>query len=300
MFRKALATMAIMAVTCSFAQGQETAQPEEKKEKFGWIKSLVGSINLTQTHFSSNWTQGGENALAWKGVIGTRWENNQPKTNWRNTAKLAYGQIKQGDEGVRKSDDEIRAESVFTYKIGKYLNPYASFNGETQMTKGYKYTVVEGVTVQEPVSDFFSPAFLRESAGVGYKPGENFITRLGFSVKQTIVTKESISFNGQEYFLRPLYGNKLDEAVRVETGIESTTDFTQKLEENVLFLSKLQLFTSFENFNTVDITWDNTLTAKISKLFAINVFARVFYDEDVLPEVQLKEDLGFGITYTFF
>jgi hypothetical protein len=33
---------------------------------------------------------------------------------------------------------------------------------------------------------------------------------------------------------RVRYGNKPDQKVRVETGIESTTDFSQKIEENVL------------------------------------------------------------------
>ncbi|MDZ7344329.1 MAG: DUF481 domain-containing protein, partial [candidate division KSB1 bacterium] len=138
-------------------------------------------------------------------------------------------------------------------------------------------------------SNFFDPAYLRESLGLGYKPSENFITRLGISIKQTIADRHRLR-----------YGNKADERVRVETGIESTTDFTQKIEENVLFKSKLELFTAFENFNAVDMIWDNTLTGKISKYFAVTVNVYLFYDEDILKELQVKQGLAFGMTYTFF
>lgn len=151
---------------------------------------------------------------------------------------------------------------------------------------------------------------MRQSLGLGYKPSDKFITRLGISVKETIVSQDE---NLTEVFLkservfktlpqtfRKRYGNAPDEAVRVETGIESTSDLSLKFAENLLFKSKLELFTSFENFNTVDVAWDNTLTAKISKYFSVNFNVYAFYDEDILTEVQVKQALAFGLTYTFF
>jgi hypothetical protein len=281
-----IALLIMFSAMCPALIAQEA---EKKEEVLGWSKSLVGAINLTQNRYSSNWTQGGENALAWKGVVETKWENNQRKTNWRNTGKLVYGQIKQGDDEVRKSDDEIKVESVLTYKAGKYLNPYFSFNGQTQITRGFLYTKTGEVTTKQAVSDFFDPAYLRQSLGLGYKPAENFTTRFGISVKETIADLHRVR-----------YGNKPDQRVRVETGIESTTDFSQKIEENVLLKSKLELFTSFENLSTVDAIWDNTLTAKVSKYFAVNLNVHLFYDEDILSEVQVKQTLAFGFTYTFF
>ena len=294
--RTAIAAVAAASLLTSTMYAQEA----KEAPKFGWKKSLVGAINLTQNRYSSNWSQGGENSVAWKGIVEAKWENEQKKINWRNNGKLIYGQVKQGDEDLRKSDDEIKVESVLTYKAGKYLNPYFAFNGETQLTRGYLYSEVNGVTVKEPVSDFFSPAFLRQSLGFGYKPRDNFVTRLGVSIKETIVTQDTISFDNQKFPIRTRYGNAPDEAVRVETGIESTTDFSQKLAENILFTTKLELFSSFENPDAVDMTWDNTLAAKVSKYLSVNLYVRLFYDKDILDEVQVKQVLGFGVTYTFF
>ena len=271
---------------------------EKKQEKFGWTKNLIGTANLTQSYFD-NWTQGGENSVAWKAIVETKWENNQQKYNWRNSGKIVYGQLKQGKQDVRKSDDELKLESVLLYKVGKFLNPYFALNVETQLTKGYLYEDLADNTIQIPVSDFFSPAFLRQSLGLGYRPNENFVTRLGLSLKETIVKRDSISFEGKSFPIRTIY-NKNNATVRVETGIESTTDISRKLGKKLLFNSKLELFTSFEEFDTIDINWENTFIAKISKIFAVTLNVRLFFDKDQDSDVQYKQVLGFGVLYTFF
>ena len=102
----------------SFAQ-------EEKKEEpqYGWQNEVVGSLNLTQTSFD-NWVQGGENSLAWQLNLNAKFVNNQEQYNWANTGKVTYGRTKVGDVESRKSIDEIKLESVFTYKMNLYVNPY--------------------------------------------------------------------------------------------------------------------------------------------------------------------------------
>ena len=289
MFKSTVVATLVFSLAFVYQAMAQQPSAAEPKEVFGWTKTLVGSLNLTQNSFSSNWTKGGENSVAWKGVVETKWENNQTKTNWRNTAKLAFGQIKQGSDDFRKSDDEIKVESVLTYKVGKFLNPYGSFSGNTQIATGYNYTDSAGVTIKTAVSSFFDPAYLRQSLGLGYKPAESLTTRLGFSVKETFADEHRVR-----------YGNDPDESVRVETGIESTTDLALKIDENVLLTSKLEMFTGFEALNTVDVNWDNALAAKVGKYFAVNLNVVLFYDEDVLSELQVKQVLAFGLTYTFF
>ena len=284
------------------AAAQE-APKEEKKEVFGWKENLVGVLNLTQSRYSSNWTKGGENSLAWKGVLAGLAESNRVKTNWKNTAKASFGQVRQGDTGTRKSDDELIAESVFTYKLGKYLNPFFAFNGQTQIANGYLYNDEVTPATATRVSAFFSPAFLRQSAGMGYKPSESFATRLGLSVKETIVLEDgAIVFPedlSKSTTFRKYHGNKDGEKVRVETGIESVTDLKWKLQDNLWFSSKLELFSSFENLNTADLIWDNTLAAQISKYLTATFNIYSFYDEDILPEMQIRQTMAFGLTYTF-
>lgn len=158
--------------------GQEA---EEEKPEYGWRNALVGSLNFIQTSFD-NWSQGGENASAWQLNLNGKAANKAQKYKWDNSGKIAYGRTKiQGIES-RKSVDEIRAESVFTYLLGVYVNPYVAASGETQFTAGYDYD-------QEPkveVSNFLDPGYFTQSVGVGYEPVEEFRTRLGFAVKETV------------------------------------------------------------------------------------------------------------------
>lgn len=299
--KKQLCSLCVVVLAAS-AAAQEPSQ-EEPKEVFGWKNDLVAGLNLTQNRYSSNWTKGGENSLAWKGVLDILAENNRAKTNWKNTAKMVFGQIKQDDTGLRKSDDELKVESVLTYKLGEYLNPFAAFNGQTQFANGYIYgaTPAGGDTAVK-VSSFFSPAFLRQSLGLGYKPSESFVTRLGVSVKENIVLDDGLITlpDRNTTTFRIYHGNKGNEEVRVETGIESVTDLKLKLQENLLFTSKLELFTAFENLSAVDTIWDNMLTAKISKYLSASLNVYLFYDEDILPELQVRQTMAFGLTYAFF
>jgi hypothetical protein len=291
--------LGVFALWYGAVVAQEAPKTEEK-EVFGLKKNLISTLNLTQSRYSSNWTKGGENSLAWKGVLAGSVENNQPKTNWKNSGKIAFGQIRQGDQGTRKSDDELIVESVFTYKLGKYLNPFLAFNGQTQIANGYVYDAND---VGTRVSAFFAPAFLRQSVGMGYKPSDTFTTRLGVGVKETIVLDDGvINFTDPGVpptTFRKYHGNKANEEVRVETGVESVSDLKLKLQNNLFFISKLELFTSFENLGTVDTIWDNTLAAQISKYLTATFNVYIFYDEDILPEVQLRQTMAFGLTYTF-
>ncbi len=296
--KQAIGFMLAILCGCYTAAAQNAPQDTSKKEVFGWKKNLVAALNLTQNRYSSNWTKGGENSVAWKGVVDAAGESIRPKTNWKNTGKIAFGQIKQGKTELRKSDDEIKVESVLTYKLGKYFNPFAAFNGQTQIASGYLYDAENN---RAKVSSFFSPAFLRQSLGLGYKPVDSFLTRLGVAVKETIVRDDGhITFGDLNTTFRKYHGNAEDEQVRVETGIESVTDVKLKLQQNLFFVSKLELFSAFENLNTVDTIWDNTLAAQISKYLAATLNVYTFYDEDILPEVQVRQTMAFGLTYTFF
>ena len=157
---------------------QET---KEQKPKFGWKNQVVGSFNLIQISFD-NWDQGGENSLAWQFNLNSKFENEQKRYNLSNTSKLSYGKTKLGDTEARKSVDEMKLESVLTYKLGAYVNPYLALTAKTQFTAGYTYID----TSRTKTSDFLDPGYFTQSIGFGYAPFEELKTRLGFTLKETI------------------------------------------------------------------------------------------------------------------
>lgn len=268
--------------TITLAQEKAAEEPE-----YGWQKEMVGAINLTQTSFD-NWSSGGENSLAWQLALNYKFINDQEKTNWATSGKFNYGTVKTGKQESRKSIDEIKMESVFTYKLGTYINPYISVTGETQFGKGYNYDMEPKLAI----SNFFDPAYIRESAGFGYQPNQIIKTRLGAALKQTITRDYPVPYADDP-------DTETIEKTKNEVGAESVTDLSWKISENSLLTSKLELFSTLSAFDETDVNWDNVFTTKISKYFNVNFNFKLFYDKDISPKRQIKQALAFGLTYTF-
>ena len=269
--------------TYVFAQEKPGKQP-----KYGWQKEMVGGINLTQTSLS-NWTQGGENSLAWQLNFNFKFINSQEKFNWANSGKLTYGSTKIGDQEFRKTIDEIKLESVLTYKFGKYINPYVACTTETQFGSGYNY----GTEPKTQISSFMDPGYFRESIGVGYQPNDIVKSRLGVALKQTITSDYPIPYADD-----PDTVDKI-EKTKNEFGAESVTDISLKITKNSLFTSKLELFYAFKALDETDVNWDNVFTIMISKYINININFKLFYDKDISNKRQIKQAIAFGLSYSF-
>lgn len=277
-------------ITCLFSMLPElSAQTAARQDtSYGWQKEFVGGLNISQTSFD-NWTQGGENSLAWQLTLDAQFANDQERTNWSNTGKFAIGETKVGDQDSRKSIDEIKLESVLSYKMDFHIDPYIAATLETQSTKGYLY---DG-DVRTEVSDFFDPAYLTQGVGLGYSPSDIFKTRVGFALQETITRNHPIP-----------YADDPDtpeiEKTKTEAGLESASDFKKKINGTTLLTSKLELFSNLKAFNQIDVRWDSKLTAKISKYINFNLNVKIFYDRDISKKRQIKQALALGFSYTFF
>ncbi|HDP67386.1 MAG TPA: DUF3078 domain-containing protein [Candidatus Marinimicrobia bacterium] len=259
-----------------------------EEQPIGRQKSVVGNFGTTQTSFD-NWTAGGESTFAWQINMSAKFVNNQQKWNWTNTGKLAFGKSRIGDQAARKSADEIKLESVYTYKLGIPVNPYAAVKGETQFAYGYKYTDTSAVKI----SNFMDPGYFTESIGLGYSPSEQLTTRLGFALKQTVTRDFPVPYSDD-----PETDDEL-ETFKNEAGLESATDFSQKFRDNLLFTSNLVIFSNLQAINQVDVKWDNVFTASITKYVNVTFNFKLFYDHDLSVRRQIMQTLSLGLTYTF-
>lgn len=260
----------------------QDAEGEKKKAPdYGWKNDVIANFSFTQNQFD-NWSQGGESSWAWQTDLLAKFINDREKFNWANTGKLSYGQSKIGDVSARKAADEIKIESVFTYKIGENINinPYVAVSGLSQFTAGYEYTDTSRIKI----SNFMDPGYFTESAGVGYARNDNFKTRLGVSFKQTITDKFADRY-------------ALGETFRTEIGMESVTDLTLRFAENLVYTGKLGLFSNVKRFDEIDVDWDNVFVGKITDLLNVNLTIRLFYDRDISSKRQLKQTLAVGFTY---
>lgn len=279
----------LLAIVLFTASVQAQEQPVAAVEPVSpWQHTLLGTLNITQISFT-DWAQGGENALAWALAIEGKSTLDNEKLNWANSYKFGFGQTKLGSQGIRKTDDKIDLESVLTYKMGTVINPYVSATLKTQFAEGYAYDATGGKT---PISNFFDPAYLMQSAGVGYQPIPELKTRFGAGVREIITSKFT------NYSDDPATANEF-ETLRIEGGLESVIEANVPVMENVVFNSKIELFAPLKTLDVVTVRNDNTLSAKVNKYISVNLNLQVVQEPKVTPRTQMKQTLALGISYSF-
>ncbi len=279
----------ILIVLVCFSFSLIQAQNEEDKLKLGWNKKMVGNLNFTQASFD-NWAAGGENSWSWIFNVNGNFIRKQEKSHWTNIYKLEYGRSKVGSDEAKKTADEIFLESEYSYFFAPVWAGYIAVNGRSQFAEGYDYET----DPKTLTSKFINPAYFRESVGIKFTPSDKFNSRAGVGLKQTVVTDEMFA---------PIYTDKTDtdelEKLRSEIGLESVTNVTYQIKEDVVFTSSLDLFSNLKAFNEVDVRWDNLIAAEITKYIKVSFNFQLYYDRDISIKRQLKQYLAVGLSYSF-
>jgi hypothetical protein len=264
---------------------------EAKKDTthYGWKHALVAQLVLTQTSYT-DWSQGGDNALSYTFNTEGREINDQPNDNWATWYKFAFGQARLDALGMRKTDDQMNLESIYTWKLDAYVNPYAAVTFKSQFSTGYTYAK-DGT--RTAVSDLFDPAYFTEGVGAGYQPIKEVKTRLGFALRE-ILTKQYNNYASDPS--KPGVVQKTD----VEGGLQLGVEVNWAFYDNMIFTSKLDLFQPISKLDRVIVHWDNTLAMKVNRFISINASSSVINEQAVSPYTQIKETIGLALGYDFF
>lgn len=262
-----------------------------------WATGGNFGLNFTQVSLS-NWAAGGENSLATNTFVNLFANYKKGKGAWDNTLNLAYGLLKQGETEVRKSDDKIDFASKYGYSAGKkwYYSGLVSF--KSQFTEGFKYP-----NDSVAISRFLAPGYILLSAGMDYKPSDNFSVYLSpLTGKITLVTDDVLSAQGA-------YGVEPGEKSRSEFGGYFKMMLKHALMENIDLATKLDLFSNYmDNPQNVDVNWEVMVVMKVNKYISANLSTHLIYDDDIMikqddgsagPRTQFKEVFGVGLTYKF-
>ncbi len=281
---KGLLTAILTLATLCVASAR---QAPDDSTNYGWKNDLTGNVTLTQASFV-NWQQGGENTLAWQAKVNGNFVRDEEKYNWANQIKATLGFAKVGDQEARKSADEIFVESVYTRKRSKLLNPFVAVTAKTQFVSGFEYNDDN----KTKISRFLDPGYFTQSLGLGYKPNDRLQTRFGVLVKETITSDFPVPFADDASTVEI-------EKTKVEPGLSSVTDYKHALREDIIYTSKLDIFSDLEAFNRIDILWENNITLNITKIINVSFEFNLFYDRDLSSKRQIKQVLGLGLSYAF-
>lgn len=261
----------------------QTAAPDT-----AWRHQLVGGLNLTQVQLK-DWSGGGQDALAYKLTLNGKSVYKRERVDWTHTYKLAFGQTKLGSQDIRKTDDRIDLESAMVYRVGLYVNPYLATTLKTQFARGYAYTA----DTETPVSHFFDPAYLTQTAGVGYQARPELKTRLGLGVRE-ILTRDYPAYADDAKTAKV-------EKTSVQAILESVTHAEWQLAQNILATSKLELVAPLTDLTGGSIRSDSNLAVKVTQYVTVGLDLQLVDDNrsDVNDALQVKEALSLGLSYTF-
>ncbi|HTY59923.1 MAG TPA: DUF3078 domain-containing protein [Bacteroidota bacterium] len=300
---KSTSLLVVLALGFAGALAQQRTPEEIEREKkyleqsakanadtaihVGWTHTASGALNLTQVSFK-DWVAGGTNTLAYSAAIQGASVLTSQKTVWTNNYRFAFGQARLGDQGLRKTDDDIYFESLLILRTGGNLNPYVAATVRTQFAPGYNYSTAP----ETQVSKFFDPGYVTESAGLEYKPAAVFTTRIGAEAREIFTSQ----FN---QYATDLTTNTVHK-VWTRGGIESVSELNANIAENIQFVARLDLFAPFQSMDRIVVRNDYSIVAKVNKYVSTGLTFNIINDVNVSPKTQMKQALALGLTYTLF
>ncbi len=298
---KKILLILLMTTMVSFVFAQD-----EKPQ--GWTHKGNIGLNIAQSSFT-NWAAGGQNSLAYLGLL--NYQINYAKGNfkWDNTLNTALGySYFNFKQKPIKTEDKIEFTSLASLKATEHLNYGAEFAFRSQFAKGWNYEVDSTVHY---ISKFLAPAYISLGLGVEWAPCKHF--SLYFSPitgRVTIVNDDYLASIGA-FGVNSLDANDTTQhaknsKVRYEFGARAVAKFQYPLAQNVDFNSKLELFSNYLNHpERVDVDWQNMLVMKVNSWLNCNIATHLIYDYDIpfydaagerIPgsKVQFKEVLSIG------
>lgn len=276
-----------------------------------WKYRSEASFVLNQASLT-NWVKGGESSISTAlDITGYADYNNKTlKLSSNNFARLKYGYIASGGEGIRKNLDLLETNSKLNHKaFGKF-----DFSGimlfKTQVAPGYNYP-----NDSVPVSKFMNPAILTVGFGLDYKPNKS--TSLNFSplsYKGTFVTDTA-------HIDQTKYGIPRNRKSLNEPGVSFMITNEFKPFKSVTVTNRLQLFTNYiHNPQNIDVDWEMIAVASLNWFTDVRFNTHLIFDDDTktaeldknkkpvlrpdgtqkkTARAQFKEMLGLSLVFRF-
>jgi len=340
--KKTILSIAIcfMSVYASIAQVEKVDDVKKQlqtsnKDTVAWVYSGLLSVG-TNGGFLHNWAAGGElGSLLVNGIFSGRLDRLNHRKVWSNNLDMTYGLTYNYSSSFvpHKTDDRIDFTSKYGYLIDTTKNIFFTglFNGKTQFTKGYDYTLPNWDSTS--TSAFFSPAFLTQAIGLEYRRGSDVSIFLSpIAAREIFATSYYTLMTPQGAFGIP-YGK----TSVFQLGAYFSGRYVINIRPNMIFKTRVDLYSNYlakdtkdstgtvikkDNPGNINILFDNLFSWKISKYFNLTLGATFIYDNNfpysktyvdkttgaVLPKnepgadlgwVQLKQVFTFGIGYKF-
>ncbi|MFN0049413.1 MAG: DUF3078 domain-containing protein [Cytophagales bacterium] len=280
------------------------------KDTTYWNRNFSAGVNVNQAAFNAEWknSQGAVANAAVAAFIFAKSEYVQYKHNVLNDLQLQYGRAYTESNLAptwRKNLDRIFFDNKYAYAIMPTLGIFGSVLFQSQFDNGFTFTKRKSANdgasdSTTKISNFLSPGYLDEAAGLEWKPVPFFSARFGpVAFRQTVVADAEVKKNVKKFDGKDsvAYGVKINSSVRSQFGCNVVMKFDKDFNPNLNVKGIYQYFSAYENLAVSTHRLDAIVTAKVFKFVNVNLQAVVLYNQDQNTSVQFSEALALGIVY---
>jgi hypothetical protein len=262
---------------------------------WNWKQGGLYNLNVSQSSLS-NWAAGGDNFnMSINSYFNYFAFYKKERQSWDNNIDVNLGFVQSTSQGGRKNDDRLDLLSKYGYKLDTVGKWYVSglFNFRSQLFDGYSFSGTKSTFI----SSFFAPAYMIISAGLDYKPDNNF--SLFFSPltsRTTLVLNKKLSNLGK-------YGVDTGRMIKRETGLFVTVNYNKVIASNINYRGRADFFSNYyDKPENVNFYMTNLFTFKINKNFSATYSLDLIYDDKIRifgankksPGLQTKSIIGIG------
>ncbi|MBN2542759.1 DUF3078 domain-containing protein [bacterium] len=268
-----------------------------------WELSLDANLNYSLTNYSDSWTGGEAGAMNW--VFNSNFlaqKQLHAKVHNKNTLKMSFGQtysqVLETKEWLApvKSTDLIDFETIFSFTLGAFVDPFAAGRLETQFQDA---SVVTNKRLFNPMKFTESAGVIRE---IIKEEKREWTARLGAAFRQNMNRDVIISIEPEEK----------ETQTTNDGGLEFVTELRTPLANNkITYNTKLQVYKAFfysesgeleglpneDYWKSPDINWEHIFTAGITEYLMVNLYIQMLYDKEVDLRGRFKQTLSLGLTY---
>jgi len=271
-----------------------------------WKSKYEASLGFSQTSFT-NWSAGGENALALNGMLNIYKMYAKDNVFWTNYLGLAYGvNFQQTDPKMRKTNDKINFLTKGGFHAWKNWDYAGLFEFKSQFDQGFNYP-----NDSVYISKFMAPGYLQLSLGLNYKPVEYFAVFISpIGARLTVVNDPALTnAKDEKGNLIGAFGVIGNNTTLWQVGGSINAVFKKDIMKNVNLMSKLDLFSDYlHNPQNIIVGWENNLLMKVNKYISLTFTSMLIYDDNVNytdkegnthgPRTQFRETFALGFSYS--
>jgi hypothetical protein len=272
-----------------------------------WKTKYEASLGFSQTSFT-NWSAGGENAMAINGMLNAYKMYAKGNVFWTNYLGLAYGvNMQQTAPKVRKTNDKINFLTKGGINAWHNWDYAGLFEFRSQFAEGYNYP-----NDSVPISKFMAPGYFQLSIGLNYKPVDYFSVFISpIGARLTVVNDAKLTNTRDENGnLIGAFGVIGDNTTLWQVGGSVNAVFKKDIMKNVNFMSKLDLFSDYRhNPQNIIVGWENNILMKVNKYISVTFTSMLIYDDNIKytdpegithgPRTQFRETFAVGFAYSF-